>query len=48
MDFYCMIDNNNLVSKCFFNFFLDYLIMCVINIFFIDKYIYCLVSLIYI
>lgn len=44
MDFYCMIDNNNLVSKCYFNFFLDYLIyMCVINIFFIDKYIYCLV-----
>lgn len=42
MDFYCMIDNNNLVSKCYF-FFLDYLIMCVINIFFIDKYIYCLV-----
>lgn len=42
MDPYRMTDNNNSVSKCYFNFFPDYLIyMRAINTFSIDKYIYC-------
>lgn len=41
MDPYRMTDNNNSVSKCYFIFFPDYLIMRAINTFSIDKYIYC-------
>lgn len=48
MDPYRMTDNNNSVSKCYFNFFPGYLIMRAINTFSIDKYIYCPASLIYI
>lgn len=41
MDPYRMTDNNNSVSKCYFNIFPGYLIMRAINTFSIDKYIYC-------
>lgn len=40
MDPYRMTDNNNSVSKCYFNFFPDYLIMRAINTFSIDKNIF--------
>lgn len=46
MDFYCMIDNNNLVSKCYIIFFGLFDYVCFINMFFIYKYV--LFSVIYI